>query len=40
MTPKGKELIGRVDSLLKDLQTIVEKMVKQTFEAYLLGKGK
>jgi molybdate transport system regulatory protein len=40
LTPKGKEFIGRVDSLLKDLQTIVEKRFKETFEIYLLGKGK
>jgi molybdate transport system regulatory protein len=40
LTPKGKEFIERVDSLLKDLQTIVEKRFEETFEGYLLGKGK
>jgi molybdenum-dependent DNA-binding transcriptional regulator ModE len=40
LTPKGREFIGEVDSLLKDLQTIVEKRFKETFEAYSLGKGK
>jgi molybdate transport system regulatory protein len=40
LTPKGKEFIVKVDFLLKDLQTIVEKRFKETFEAYLLGKGK
>jgi molybdate transport system regulatory protein len=34
LTPKGKEFIGRVDSLLKDLRTIVEKRFKETFEPY------
>jgi molybdate transport system regulatory protein len=29
LTPKGKEFIGKVDSLLKDLQAIVEKGFKQ-----------
>ena len=29
LTPKGKEFIGEVDSLLKDLQGIVEKRFKQ-----------
>jgi molybdate transport repressor ModE-like protein len=32
LTPKGKEFIGRVDSLLKDLQAIVEKRFEETFE--------
>jgi hypothetical protein len=40
LTPKGKEFIGRVHSLLKDLQAIVEKRFEETFQAYLLGKGK
>jgi molybdate transport system regulatory protein len=40
LTPKGREFIGRVDSLLKDLQAIVEKRFEETFEGYLLGKGK
>jgi len=40
LTPKGKEFIGKVDSFLKDLQAIVEKRFEETFEAYLLGKGK
>jgi molybdate transport system regulatory protein len=29
LTPEGKEFIGKVDSLLKDLQSIVEKRFKQ-----------
>jgi molybdate transport system regulatory protein len=40
LTPKGKEFIGRVDSLLKDLQAIVEKRFEETFQTYLLGEGK
>jgi molybdate transport repressor ModE-like protein len=40
LTPKGREFIGRVDSLLKDLQAIVEKRFEETSEGYLLGKGK
>ena len=32
LTPKGKEFIGKVDSLIKDLQGIVEKRFKQKFE--------
>jgi molybdate transport system regulatory protein len=40
LTPKGKEFIRRVDSLLKDLQAIVEKRFEETFEGSLLGKGK
>jgi molybdate transport system regulatory protein len=35
LTPKGKEFIGKVDSLLKDLQGIVEKRFKQKFERLL-----
>jgi molybdate transport repressor ModE-like protein len=40
LTPKGREFIGKVDSLLKDLQAIVKKRFKQKFETYSLGKGK
>jgi molybdate transport system regulatory protein len=40
LTPKGKEFIRKVDSLLKDLQAIVEKRFEETFEGHLLGKGK
>ena len=29
LTPKGKKFIGKVDSLIKDLQAIVEKRFKQ-----------
>jgi molybdate transport system regulatory protein len=29
LTPKGKEFIGKVDSLLKDLQGVVEKRFEQ-----------
>ena len=32
LTPKGKEFIGKVDSLLMDLQAIVEKRFKQKFQ--------
>jgi molybdate transport system regulatory protein len=35
LTPKGKEFVGNVDSLLKDLQGIVEKRFKQKFERLL-----
>ena len=35
LAPKGKEFIGKVDSLLKDLQGIVEKRFKQKFEGLL-----
>jgi molybdate transport system regulatory protein len=35
LTPKGKEFIGEVDSLIKDLQGIVEKRFKQKFEGLL-----
>src|SRR5512136_2706344 len=35
LTPKGKEFIGEVDSLIKDLQGIVEKRFKQKFERLL-----
>jgi molybdate transport system regulatory protein len=35
LTPKGKEFIGRVDSLLKDLQTIVEERFNQKFQELL-----
>ena len=31
LTPKGKEFIERVASLLKDMQTIVEKRFRQKF---------
>jgi molybdate transport system regulatory protein len=40
LTPKGKEFIARVDSLLKDLRKIVEKKFNETFELYSLEKGK
>ena len=32
LTPKGREFIGKVDSLLKDLQATVEKRFYQKFE--------
>jgi molybdate transport system regulatory protein len=32
LTPKGKEFIWKVDSLLKDLETIVEKRFGQKFQ--------
>jgi len=32
LTPKGKEFIGKVDSLVKDLQAIVEKRFEQKFQ--------
>jgi len=35
LTPEGRELIGRVDSLLKELQTIVEEKFNQRFEEFL-----
>jgi molybdate transport system regulatory protein len=31
LTPKGKEFIRKADSLLKDLQTVVQKRFKQKF---------
>ena len=40
LTPKGREFIGEVDSLLRDLQAIVEERFNQKFDAYSLGKGK
>ena len=38
LTPKGKEFIGKVDSLLKDLQAIVEKRFKQKVPGILIKK--
>ncbi len=35
LTPKGREFIGKVDSLLKDLQETVEKRFKQKFNRLL-----
>jgi len=35
LTPKGREFIGKVDSLLKDLQAIVEERFNQKFEELL-----
>ncbi len=35
LTPKGREFIGKVDSLLKKLQSIVEERFKQEFEELL-----
>lgn len=35
LTPKGKEFIGKVDSLIKDLQGIVEKRFKQKIKGLL-----
>ena len=35
LTPKGKEFIENVDSLMKDLQTIVEKRFKKKFQQHL-----
>jgi molybdate transport system regulatory protein len=35
LTPKGREFIGKVDSLLKDLQSIVEKRFKQKFNGLI-----
>ena len=32
LTPKGREFIGKVDSLLKDLHGTVEKRFKQKFD--------
>ena len=32
LTPKGKEFVEKLDSLLKDLQTIAEKKYKQKFQ--------
>jgi molybdate transport system regulatory protein len=32
LTPKGKEFIGKADSLLKDLERVVEKRFKQNFQ--------
>ncbi len=32
LTPKGKEFVVKVDSLLKDLQAIVEERFKQRFQ--------
>jgi molybdate transport system regulatory protein len=40
LTPKGREFIGEVDSLLRDLQAIVEERFKQKFDTFSLGKGK
>jgi molybdate transport system regulatory protein len=37
LTPKGREFIGKVDSLLKDLQAIVEKRFNKKTQ-YLLTK--
>lgn len=36
LTPKGKAFIEKADSLLKDLQAIVEKRFRQKFQGYLL----
>jgi molybdate transport system regulatory protein len=38
LTPKGREFIGKVDSFLKDLQTIVEKRFKEKLGTYSLRK--
>jgi len=38
LTLKGKEFIGKVDSLLKDLQAIVEKRFKQKAPGILIKK--
>ena len=35
LTPKGREFIGKVDSLLKDLRAIVEERFGQKFEELL-----
>jgi len=35
LTPKGKEFIENVDSLMKDLQTIAEKRFKKKFQQHL-----
>jgi len=35
LTPKGREFIGKVDSLLKDLQSVVEERFNQKFEELL-----
>jgi molybdate transport system regulatory protein len=32
LTPRGKEFVGKVDSFLKDLHTIVENRFKQKFQ--------
>jgi len=36
LTPKGKDFIEKVDSLLKDLQIIAEKRFKQKFQEPLI----
>jgi molybdate transport system regulatory protein len=36
LTPKGKAFIEKADSLLKDLQAVVEKRFRQKFQGYLL----
>ncbi|NWF92085.1 MAG: LysR family transcriptional regulator [Syntrophaceae bacterium] len=36
LTPEGKEFIGRVDSLLRDLQTIVEERFNHRLQELLL----
>lgn len=36
LTPKGKEFVGKVDSLLKDLQAIVKERFNQELEGLLI----
>ena len=32
LTPRGKEFVGKADSILKDLQRVAEKRFKQNFQ--------
>jgi molybdate transport repressor ModE-like protein len=36
LTPRGKEFIEKADSLLKDLERVVEKRFKQNFQKVVL----
>jgi len=38
LTPKGKAFIERADSLLKDLETVVEKRFRQKFNSHSLKR--
>ncbi len=35
LTPRGKLFVNKVDSLLKDLQTVAEKRVREKFRRFL-----
>jgi molybdate transport repressor ModE-like protein len=37
LTPRGKEFIRKVDSFLKDLQSVVEKRFKQKFQEFRIN---